>query len=102
MSHYGTYLGGQVRAPGVERRPPPERPQDRPRYGQVQRMCLAALETPHTAAELARRLGWDADRAKSWIHALKRQGAVHVVEWTRETKRGNKVGRYQRVTPAGS
>lgn len=102
MSHFGTYLGGQVRTPGVERAAPPARPQDRPRYGQVHRMCLSALETPATPSELARRLGWDVDRAKSWVHCLKRAGLVQVAGWTRERGKGrggNKVGRYQRVQP---
>lgn len=101
MSHYGTYLGGYVRTPGAERQPPPERPQDRPAYGRVQIMALEALATPCTVAELATRLGWDVDRARSWVHALKRQGRVRCVGAVQTTPRRGldwRAGRYQAVS----
>jgi hypothetical protein len=104
MSHYGIYLGGYIRTPGVERTAPPERPQDRPAYGRVQLMALEALATPCTVAELATRLGWDWDRAHSWIHALKRQGRIRRVGTVQTTptrtanSRRQQAGRYQAVT----
>lgn len=104
MSHYGTYLGGIVRAPGAERQPPPARPEDRPRYGQIGRRVLDALETPSTVGELSRCLGWDHSRTRSMVHALVRRGQVRLVGWgtvpqgKKPRQGGQRAGRYQRVT----
>lgn len=97
MSHYGLYLGGVVRTPGVERTVPPERPQDRPqRDGGHQRACLDALSTPRTVAEAAAHLGWDWHRTHSWVHSLLRAGKVQRVGWTK-SQAGQRAGQYQRV-----
>lgn len=103
MSHYGVYLGGYVRTPGVERTPPPARSQDRPRYGQTQIAVLAALDQPTTTTELAGKLGCDRGKADSWVHHLRRRGLVARVSWTRsgkgKTRGGRKLaGVYQRTT----
>lgn len=102
MSHYGVYLGGLVRTPGVERTPPPARPQDRPRYGTIQGAVLEALQAPQTVAQLAGTLGWTWDRAHSWLHHLRRLGLVTLTGWTRTDKgkaRGGRklAGVYQRI-----
>lgn len=94
IAHYGSYLGGLTPTPGVERVAP--RPMDRPR-GSVQQTCLAVLDVPRTVAELATVLGWDYDRAKSWVHRLQRVGRVERVGWVRTVKQGQRAGQYRRV-----
>ena len=94
MSHYGTYLGGAIRCPGVERTAPPERPQDRPRAdGRMRRACLDALRTPGSVRDVASRLGWEPSRAKSWVHWLRRHQLIARVDETRI--RGQRAGVFQ-------
>ncbi len=86
MSHYGTYLGGTLATPGVDRRPP-----DPPPYGSQQRRCLLALETPRTVAQVALALGWDYQSARSWVKVLRKAGRVVRTSWT-ITKAGQRAG----------
>lgn len=72
----------------------PTRPADRLPYGDASRLVLQALATPRTVAQVAEVLGWDHDRARSWVHRLRGTGQVARVQTTR-CARGQEAGVYQ-------
>lgn len=73
----------------------PERPADRLPYGEASQRVLDALESPTSVAGVALHLGWDHDRARSWVHRLKGMGRVIRVGWEK-CHRGQAAGTYQR------
>lgn len=74
----------------------PAQPPDRLPHGTAHRVVLDALESPTSVSGVALALGWDHDRARSWVHALRRAGRVALVGWSRHP-RGQAAGLYARV-----